>query len=207
MTKFTDVRVFFVKTGRLKYISHLDLYRTMGRAIKRSSIPVWITEGFNPHIYMTFALPLALGIESEEESVDLRITEAVDLSTLEKRLNSVMPTGLGIIRAAAPVRKASEIHKAHYKVDTAEPETLEKIGEYLSRSEIIITKKTKKNIREIDIKPLLKWEAGESCGFLTLPAGNTMNLNPWNVLSQFDGAGIMGIKRISILCEDGEVFT
>ncbi|MCL1866119.1 MAG: TIGR03936 family radical SAM-associated protein, partial [Oscillospiraceae bacterium] len=59
---YTNIRVFFGKVGRAKYISHLDLVRAMSRAVKRSGLHVWITEGFNLHIYMTFALPLALGI-------------------------------------------------------------------------------------------------------------------------------------------------
>ena len=59
------VRVWFHKTGPIRYISHLDLMRTMTRAIRRSRIPLWYTEGFNPHPYMTFALPLSLGMQRE----------------------------------------------------------------------------------------------------------------------------------------------
>ena len=62
---FIDYRLFYTKTGRLKYISHLDTNRLMQRTLKRSGLPVWYSEGFNPHIYITFALPLALGLESE----------------------------------------------------------------------------------------------------------------------------------------------
>ncbi len=52
------VRAFYKKTGRLKYISHLDINRCMQRAIKMSGLPVWYTEGFNPHAYVTFASAL-----------------------------------------------------------------------------------------------------------------------------------------------------
>ncbi len=55
----TTVRVWFTKTGEASYISLLDLQRVMQRALKRSGLPVWYTQGFNPHIYMTFAAPLA----------------------------------------------------------------------------------------------------------------------------------------------------
>ena len=48
------VRIWFTKTGEASYISLLDLQRVMGRALKRSGLPVWYTLGFNPHIYMTF---------------------------------------------------------------------------------------------------------------------------------------------------------
>ena len=60
----TTVRLRFTKTGEAAYISLLDLQRVMQRAFKRSGLPVWYTQGFNPHIYMTFAAPLALGQES-----------------------------------------------------------------------------------------------------------------------------------------------
>ena len=55
-----EVRLRFSKTGRLKYISHLDINRAMSRALKRAQIPLWYTEGFNPHPYMSFSLPLSL---------------------------------------------------------------------------------------------------------------------------------------------------
>ena len=69
-----NVRVFFEKTGMTKYISHLDLMRCMTRAIKRAAIPAWYTEGFNPHLFITFALPLTLGVESLCESMDIPIS-------------------------------------------------------------------------------------------------------------------------------------
>jgi len=87
----TTVRVFWKKEGRIKYISHLDINRCMARALKRSRLPVWHTLGFNPHIYTTFALPLALGYESECESVDFRLTEQVPMQEVVDRL----PCGSG----------------------------------------------------------------------------------------------------------------
>ena len=199
---FTNIRVFFSKTGNAKYISHLDLYRAMGRAIKRSKLPVWITEGFNPHIYMTFALPLALGIEGQGETMDLRLIEDMNFEEVAERLNSVMPQGLEIIRVAAPVRKAAVIEKARYEIDMGEDGlTLSLLDEYLSQPEIKITKKTKKRVQEIDVKPLLEWESQSK--IMMLPAGSTLNINPWNVLGEME---VRNVKRVEILCEDGAVF-
>ncbi len=61
-----NVRVFYSKKGRMKFISHLDMNRFMTRMILKSGLPVWYTEGFNPRPYLTFALPLSLGFESEK---------------------------------------------------------------------------------------------------------------------------------------------
>ena len=76
------VRLFFTKLDRAKYISHLDMNRCMSRALKRSGLPVWYTGGFNPHMYLTFPLPLSLGCESVYECVDLKMTQKVDFDTI-----------------------------------------------------------------------------------------------------------------------------
>ena len=67
------VRVWFKKMGMSRFVSHLDLMRAMTRALRRADVPLWYTEGFNPHPYITFALPLSLGMESLCESMDMRI--------------------------------------------------------------------------------------------------------------------------------------
>ena len=58
---FYTVRFRFAKVRSAKYISHLDLSRLLARAIRRTDLPVWYTQGFNPHVYMGFSLPLPLG--------------------------------------------------------------------------------------------------------------------------------------------------
>ena len=104
----TTVRIWFTKTGEAAYISLLDLQRVMGRALKRSGLPVWYTLGFNPHIYMTFSCPLALGQESLVESVDVKTEEeAPDFAAWKEALNQVMPAGIEV-KKVEPVRLKAE---------------------------------------------------------------------------------------------------
>ena len=86
-----DVRIFFSKTGRARYISHLDLNRCMQRALKRSGLPVVYTQGFNPHIRNTFALPLSLGYEGETETMDFRLEPELPLEEVARRLRESLP--------------------------------------------------------------------------------------------------------------------
>ena len=51
-------RMKFAKEGRAKYISHLDLMHAMQRSMARCQMPLWFTEGFNQHAYVSVALPL-----------------------------------------------------------------------------------------------------------------------------------------------------
>ena len=78
-----SIRIKFRKTGRLRYISHLDLDRTVRTALVRTKIPIWYTEGFNPHAKMVFAQPLPLFAESECEYLDIKITEEMSNSIYE----------------------------------------------------------------------------------------------------------------------------
>ena len=141
-----EVRLRFSKTGRLKYISHLDINRAMSRALKRAGIPLWYTEGFNPHPYMSFSLPLSLGVESLCESVDLRITGEITNKEIKDRLNSVLPEDLKIVDVYDDFRDNSEIVYSDYvyKFEFADNDlALEKIKNVLSSDEILALKKGK----------------------------------------------------------------
>jgi radical SAM-linked protein len=207
------MRIFFRKTGRAKYISHLDLQRTMQRALKRAKLPVWETEGFNPHIYLTFALPLSLGIESLCESFDIKMTEEIPSDEIRDRLNAALNDDLRVNKAAEPIYKHTEIQKAEYEIITAgDGVPLEKIAEFLSQNEIIITKKSKKGETQIDLKPLIELKA-VSDGKITLllPAGTGLNINPMQVISAY-GAFIgeelqANITRTAVFCAGGEAFS
>ena len=118
-----NVRVFFEKTGMTKYISHLDLMRCMTRAIKRAAIPAWYTEGFNPHLFITFALPLTLGVESLCESMDIRLTEEMGFEEVKNRLNVNLPDGIRITNVAVPVYKANDIALQNIKLSSTQEKT------------------------------------------------------------------------------------
>lgn len=117
-----NVRVFYHKTGRAKYISHLDIMRCMQRAVVRAGLPVWYTEGFNPHIYLTFSLPLSLGYESESEVMDFRlIDDGYPLDEVTVRLNRSLPPDIRVVRTASPVNKPEGIAAAVYEIKASVP--------------------------------------------------------------------------------------
>ena len=82
------VRVVFQKTGNLQYFSHLDLQRTWQRVLVRASIPMWYTQGFNPHSKIVFGVPLPVGSEGMEEMVDLRIDREITPAEIKAQLNA-----------------------------------------------------------------------------------------------------------------------
>lgn len=157
-----EVRLLFSKTDRCKYISHLDINRCMSRAVTRAGIPLWYTEGFNPHPYMSFSLPLPLGVESMCESLEIRITGEISNEEIKNELNAVLPDGIKILDAYEDFRNCSEIAFSDYvfKYEFKNNENAaEKIKEVLNSDEITALKKGKKGrkkvVKEINIKPLI----------------------------------------------------
>ena len=135
-----NVRVWFEKKGAVRYISHLDLTRNMSRGIKLSGLPVWYTEGFNPRIYMTYAMPLSLGVCGERECMDIRLTEEFPLEEIAPRLNAHLPADLRALEATEPVDKFEEIQFGDYEVflESQAPDVLQaKLDALLGREAIL----------------------------------------------------------------------
>ena len=112
-----SVRIWYKKSGLVIYTSHLDMNRCFTRAVRRAEIPLWYTEGFNPHPYLNFLLPLPLGQSGEREPIDIKIEEDMPLDEIKRRLNSVLPEGLEIVDVTEPADKVNEITAARYLID------------------------------------------------------------------------------------------
>ena len=212
------IRATFSKKDRAKFISHLDLNRCMQRAFKRAGIPIWYTEGFNPHAYIMFPLALTLGVESECEIMDFAIVEEMDFETIKSEMNSVLPEGLKLNSVALQEKKHTEIAFAEYKVIIKDDNDIEKsFSEFLNRETIEVEKKTKKKgITLIDIKPFINVKNAKNTenGYeiiLALPAGTQTNINPNLVFDEFFKnlsyeAEISYIERTKIVCSNYEIF-
>ncbi len=211
-----DYRITFEKRGRVKYISHLDLNRCMIRAIRRSELPAWYTEGFHPHLYLMFPLALSLGAESICEVMDFRLTEEVPDGEILSRLNASLPEGLKAISVHEPKYEAQHIGSACYDV-TLQGETLSGLWTNFTAQEQILTeKRTKKGMKTIDIKPMITVESMTAendnlCLSLRLPAGNEGNLNVTVVTDAFQKYAekpilVTKILRTKIFCQNGEIF-
>ena len=214
--EFTAVRLVFSKTGRARYISHLDLNRAMIRALRRAKLPIWYTEGFNRHPSVTFASPLSLGYEGLHETMDLRLEKEMPVEELVSRLNAVLPEGLRVLCAAAAVRKPGEIASARYELTFDCPACA--VRALLERDSLPVEKRTKKKtMKTVDLKPALAasaWdlrEEGEGCRLeLTLPCG-TESLNPGLLIEALKAVPGMGgtgcrVRRLEIFTSDGEPF-
>ena len=138
----------------MRFVSHLDMTRFMTRIIRRAHLPVWYTEGFNPHLYMTFALPLSLGMESDYEVMDIRITDDnFDIGSIPEQLNAVCPPYITFFDVFEPILKAGAVAFADFKIDFDDDGLLcEALNEFFNSDSIVIEKKTKKgDTKELEV--------------------------------------------------------
>lgn len=218
-----EVRLRFSKQGRLKYISHLDINRAMGRAMKRAQIPLWYTEGFNPHPYMSFSLPLSLGVESLCESVNIRIIGEITNDEIKSRMNAVLPDDLKILEVYDDFSDCGEIAYSDYVykfIFNDNENALKKLENVLSSDEILALKKGKQGrkrvFKETNIKPFIdKYAISIRDNMVVLNvrlcAGTDKNLNPtllFDTLLRLADTDYewKSISRISLLKKDYSQF-
>ena len=185
------VRVWFKKMGMSRYVSHLDLMRAMTRALRRASVPLWYTEGYNPHPYITFALPLSLGMESLCESMDMRIEGDSTNEEIFLMLKDNMPPGIEIIKVSDPIFDPKKITFGEFDIffdcEGNTDKIVSLISDMLSQDELIVQKLGKKGrhkvLKDINLIEFIKSYTVSSFGervklTAVLPAGSTTNVNP-----------------------------
>lgn len=198
-------RIKFRKYGVMKFIGHLDVMRFFQKAMRRAQIPIAFTGGFSPHMIMSFAQPLGVGITSDGEYLDIELTKPISSDRAVKQLNEVMVEGIEVIsfRQIPDDKKASGmtiVAAAEYEVTFLESEKTsdiridlpreckKQVKDFLCQEQIVVTKKSKKSEREVNIKPLIyKMDADvqESKIYLLLAAGSEENLKPDLVMRAF----------------------
>lgn len=219
ISQMPNIRIFYSKKGRAKYISHLDITRCMQRSLKRAGLPVWYTQGFNPHMYMTFALPLPLGYDSECEVMDLRLTQKMDFSEIKDRLNQSLPPDIVVKQVAEQKQKPQLISKADYEISflCQEPAVLaEQFDAFTTKDEILVMKRTKKGEKQIDIKPdfviVSKTMEPDRAVYLLRVSAGQKNINPTLLTDLFlsqqnltDAIRVQVVRK-QIYLEDGSIF-
>ncbi len=216
-----ELRLYISKKGRIKFVSHLDMFRLMQRAVRRAEIPLWYTEGFNPHPYISFLLAMSLGTESEGEPVDIRIVGDMSPDEVKDRLNRCMPEGLMVERAIRPFNKSGEIAFASYSVLYDREDITEKeLFDALTSGKLTCEKSGKsggkKVMKTVGVSEhIKKFEIGTENEDIkleiVLPAGSTFNLNPLQLsqaVSSFLGKEVVPVRvmRTALLCEDMSIF-
>ena len=217
-------RLLFTKTGRARYISHLDLMRTFQRAFFRAGIPLKHTEGFNPHPFISIALPLSVGYSSQCEILEFVLLDGVPREAVPRRLTAAMPEGILVHSCYPAERKLKELTYVNYIInmeyEEGRPqETETALKNLLSWDSLVVRKKSKKakaGFTEVDLIPLIhSWNIQCQRDAMTLSAdlrAQNPGLNPELIRASFCEAypelapDFVTFHRREVLDADGKPF-
>ncbi len=181
-------RIKFRKYGVMKFIGHLDVMRFFQKVMRRADIPIAFTGGFSPHMIMSFANPLGVGLTSDGEYFDIELTEEIDMAEAVERMNQVMVEGIDVVNMV-PISDdkkqtgMSIVAAADYlstvKRGVFPTDWKERAAGFMKQTEIYITKKTKKSEKEVDIKPMIyQFEVRGDSVYMLVATGSVENLKP-----------------------------
>lgn len=216
-------RLLFTKEGRARFISHLDLMRTFQRAFLRAEIPIKHTEGFNPHPFVSIALPLSVGFSSQCEIMEFGLLPGVEREEVPQRLNRALPEGVFVqecYERQRPIRELCYLDYDLTMIQAGEPGAL--IGAWsrlLDRESWVVeksSKKAKSGTVSIDLATLVKeYYFTENGGIVTLHVrlfAQNPGLNPQVLTTALGDAApdvrpdSIAYRRMEILDRDGKVF-
>ena len=194
-------RIKFRKYGVMKFIGHLDVMRYFQKVMRRADIPIAFTSGYSPHMIMSFAQPLGIGVTSDAEYLDIELTEPISSADAVRQMNAVMVEGIDIVSfveisddkkqsgmtiVAAADYLALPKSGSTYEGDSFPESWRESIDRFMSQEQIVVWKKTKRSEKEVDIKPMIydfQWR--EDGLFLRLATGSEQNLKPELIMETF----------------------
>lgn len=196
-------RIKFRKYGVMKFIGHLDVMRYFQKVMRRAEIPIAFTGGFSPHMIMSFAQPLGVGVTSDGEYLDIELTESISSEQAVRQMNETMVEGIEVVsfveipddkKASGMTITAAADYKVTLQESVKTSDIIKKIPDvwkeravdFLAQPEIKVLKKTKRSEKEVDIKPMIyKMEVNEDDIYLFLATGSEQNLKPDLVMETF----------------------
>ncbi|MGF7186172.1 radical SAM-linked protein [Desulfitispora alkaliphila] len=217
-----NYRIEYSVTGNAKYVSHLDLAQAFERSMRRASLPLAFSQGFNPHPKMSFGSALAVGLSSSGEYMDVELTEEWSESEFKEALNRVLPEGLHIERVLLlkekNVKLMALINRAKYQVlipFTGNHDIEEVVHELLARKELPVLRRTKKGEKERDIRPGIMRLEGRVEGStvlleMTVETGSGGNVRPEEVVQLINEVSNMSLEpemakyhRVGLYVQEG----
>ncbi len=205
------LRLAFSRGEEVKYLGHLDLTRLWVRALRRARLPLYYSHGYSPHPRLSFAAPLAVGITSQAELLDVYLSRRVSTLYFLQAVVPQLPSGVDVLRVeevalSAPALQAL-VSFAEYQVTLEtlglksiipdDPSrTSERITALLSCATLPRERLRDGQLRAYDLRPLVadlwleKWAPGRVTLGMRLVTGSQAAGRPEEVLAALGWADV-----------------
>ena len=118
----------YTKNNGAEYLSHLDMLRHLNKILRRASIPIGFSKGFNPHMSIFMSAPIAVGVCSEAEFC--LVESNMDADKFLVDFNSYTFKGVNCTFAVSVNKKinvAGVINRAKYAIKGVNKFNLEEV--------------------------------------------------------------------------------
>lgn len=207
-------RFSFTKTGRTRFLSHLELAMALTRALRRSSLVILYSAGFHPHPKISFATATSVGMASLQEYMDVTALEyPADLSALKNEINAALPEGMEIINIELLSYIAKDLAQSLYgfTYDLILPADMDKqklrniafrIEEFLAAESFPISRQSKGKTITRDIRPFvdtMTFNAKQNKVAITLRHAQTGSARPIDILQHILGFSNEQTPQVSVI--------
>ena len=159
------LRIKYKKENNMKFLSHLELIKTLERAFRRMNFKMAFSQGFNPKPKISYAAPLPVGVETECDYLDVELLEKIDLEALLENQKQFLPNGLEFLEAKyrdkskkmmALITDSAYIIQLITEEKYSKEDIQSKLDAFEAEDKITFEKMTKKNkLKVVDIKPFI----------------------------------------------------
>jgi radical SAM-linked protein len=154
------IRVRFAKRGRLRFLSHRDVARSVERAVRRAGIPVAHSHGFSPHPRLSWIGAAPTGAASEAEYMEIGLTRPLDPADLAAALDAALPEGLDVLAAteAEGTPLAERIDASEWRIELPgiSPDELRRAVVALEAADAVVVERvTPSGRRQVDVRGAL----------------------------------------------------
>jgi len=162
--KVQRMRVRFSRGEGAKYISHLDLMRVWERALRRADVDVAYSEGFSPHAQLSLAAPLAVGMTSEGELLDVFLGSRLTPFDFARMTGKQLPGGIEALDVEEVGLRApslqSELRAAEYEAsltaDVSETDAKDAVESFLIAETVAWEQVRDGGTRQYDIRAMVQ---------------------------------------------------
>jgi radical SAM-linked protein len=209
-------RIVFAKEGEFACLSHLELQRTFIRALRRAAVPMAYSQGFNPQPRLSFAAPLAVGIESDREYLEVDLAANMECNALKQSLNCQLPPALAVqkVQPADPLLPAlaAQVEAALYLAvfSSYTLELAEAVQALATVAVLDVERPAKDRQKKVNIRPFiynlcLQNASGEGKLFMFLATGNRGGARPSEIIDLLPRQNeLQRVRRLSVFIAASE---
>lgn len=196
------LRICFSKEGLSRFLGHHDLMRLFERALRRASLPLAYSAGYNPRPQISFPIALALGVESRDELLEVALVRWTSERSVKERLEKELPEGISLVGVeSVPHSEKAEVSGTEFAVEIGVPHKnlSALIDRFMGKCESLIERATGSRTKTVNVRKFVEdVRLDGSTMRIDLRVGPDGTARPEEVVAVIMGCGVDRLTDLRI---------